>query len=494
MLTCSRVVALALLWTAATAAAYDPLSPVGFGAGTTGGGDVDPVYPTTIDELATYLSDDEPRVIVLQQTFNFTGTEGSTTETGCEPQFAITCNAKNNGYKPQNFIQPSFSTCDGNDIQVTYDNAARTPLIVGSNKTLVGEGTSGVLYGKGIQIEGSNVIVQNIHITQLNPHLVWGGDAIGVFGSGDTPSDNVWIDHVKVSSVGRQMIVLAYAGSNSITISNCDFDGNTEYSASCDGHYYWGFIDDATTLRVTLSHNYIHTMSGRGPKVGGTDGYDTLMHAVNNYFYDNTGHAFDVSTNGYVLAEGNYFDSVTTPRQDDEEGNLFVPASAGDCESYIGRDCVLNTVVDSGTFDSINGANVETKLTSFKTQVGGYSAAAAAQLSVSSSNFGVGDLSSSSSTASDSDVAAEADTDADTEVESDVDTEVESDADTEIESDVDTEVDSDADVEADAEDDEDVDTATETVEPESEASTTETPSTAPTAASLCKTRQRRRRI
>lgn len=41
----------------------------------------------------------------------------------------------------------------------------------------------------------SNVIIQNIHITELNPEYVWGGDAITLDGT-----DMVWIDHVKVRS------------------------------------------------------------------------------------------------------------------------------------------------------------------------------------------------------------------------------------------------------------------------------------------------------
>lgn len=39
----------------------------GFAKGTTGGGDAEPVYPTDIEELTTYLTDEEPRVIVLNK-------------------------------------------------------------------------------------------------------------------------------------------------------------------------------------------------------------------------------------------------------------------------------------------------------------------------------------------------------------------------------------------------------------------------------------------
>lgn len=41
----------------------------GFAKGVTGGGDATAVYPDTIDELVSYLGDDEARVIVLSKTY-----------------------------------------------------------------------------------------------------------------------------------------------------------------------------------------------------------------------------------------------------------------------------------------------------------------------------------------------------------------------------------------------------------------------------------------
>ncbi len=66
-----------------------------------------------------------------------------------------------------------------------------------SNKSLVGEGSSGVIIGKGLRIVSgaTNIIIQNIMITNLNPQYVWGGDAITL-----DNTDLVWIDHVTVST------------------------------------------------------------------------------------------------------------------------------------------------------------------------------------------------------------------------------------------------------------------------------------------------------
>jgi pectin lyase len=166
-------------------------SAEGFAKGVTGGGSATAVYPTTTDELVSYLGDDEARVIVLTKTFDFTSTEGTTTSTGCAPwgtasacQIAINQDDWCDNYQP-----------DAPKVSVSYDNAGLLGITVNSNKSLLGSGSAGVIKGKGLRIVSgaSNIIIQNIHITDLNPHYVWGGDAITLDGT-----DMVWIDHVKV--------------------------------------------------------------------------------------------------------------------------------------------------------------------------------------------------------------------------------------------------------------------------------------------------------
>ncbi|KAE9061205.1 hypothetical protein PF010_g29902, partial [Phytophthora fragariae] len=58
-------------------------SAPGLAAGTTGGGNIALVYPASLDDLKNYLKDSQPRVIVLTKTFDFRGSEGTKTETGC---------------------------------------------------------------------------------------------------------------------------------------------------------------------------------------------------------------------------------------------------------------------------------------------------------------------------------------------------------------------------------------------------------------------------
>lgn len=180
----------------------------------------------------SYLGDSEARVIILEGTFDFRKTEGTTTSTGCAPwgtasacQVAINQDDWCTNYEP-----------DAPSVSVSYDNAGVLGISVGSNKSLVGKSGAKII-GKGIRLNGvSNVIIQNIEITNINPKYVWGGDAITL-----DDTDLVWIDHVHTSLIGRQHLVLGTSASGRVTVSNNFFDGYSTYSATCDNHHYWGF-------------------------------------------------------------------------------------------------------------------------------------------------------------------------------------------------------------------------------------------------------------
>lgn len=377
---------LGLLWAslAMMAGAASAISVVGtaegFANAATGGGSATPVYPTTNDELVSYLGDDQERVIVLTQTFDFTGSDGTTTSAGCEPwgtgsgcQIAIDQDDWCENYEP-----------DAPTTSVTYDEAGVLGITIASDKSLIGEGSSGIIKGKGLRIVSGaqNIIIQNIEITDINPHYVWGGDAITI-----DDSDNVWIDHVTTSLIGRQHIVLGTESSGRVTISNCFINGVTTYSATCDEHTYWALYFTGSNDLITLKDNYIYYTSGRSPKVGG----NTLLHAVNNYWYDNSGNAFEIASGSYILAEGNVFQNVDTPVLSPMDGQLFTVPSTADgtaCATYLGRDCVINAFGDSGTFSSDD--------TGFLADFSGYTVATAtAASSVAAyvtANAGMGNL------------------------------------------------------------------------------------------------------
>lgn len=153
----------------------------GFASGVTGGADGEVSTPTSASELADLLSDDTARVIDLTQTFDFTGT--TKTASGCSPwgteaacQQAL--DAASDWCGREQPDAPSVSNLE-------YDTAALDALKVGSNKSIISSNGKGVLKGKGLSLTSAakNIIIQGITITDLNPGLVWGGDALELDGN-----------------------------------------------------------------------------------------------------------------------------------------------------------------------------------------------------------------------------------------------------------------------------------------------------------------------
>ncbi|KAF8721914.1 Pectate lyase, partial [Rhizoctonia solani] len=317
-----------------TLASQGALAATAFGwaTGTTGGAGGVEAIPSSPQQLKQWLEDNTPRVIILDKTYDFTDTEGSATGPGCKPwscspnvQFAL------NG--------PDWCASTPTKATFTYEVAPTVPIQLGSNKTLRGKGSAGWIKGKGLRILGAtNIIIQNVRFSDMNQQYVWGGDALTLHGG-----SKIWIDHNYFKDVGRQFIVSGFNPTTQVTISNNYFDGRAPF---CDGD------------TMTFAYNYVYHASGRAPKVGGTDGLAQTVHMYNNYFHDISGHALDAAVGSRVLFEGNYIESVKTPTLGDPKGALFAPTSASmnaQCASAIGRNCVSNTLVSSGSL--INAAN-----------------------------------------------------------------------------------------------------------------------------------------
>ncbi|KAG8688698.1 hypothetical protein FRC11_004949 [Ceratobasidium sp. 423] len=322
-------------------------SPFGFASGTTGGAAAAQAIPSSAAELKSWLEDDVTRNILLDRTYDFTDTEarlgcfgpGTVTGPGCKP-WSCTPN-------PQLIIQSD--SCGSNPaITATYKKAGVSGIRVKSNKTILGKGTSGWIKGKGLLLSGvSNVIIQNIRISDLNPQYVWGGDALYI-----DNSSKVWVDHNYFKSVGRQFIVTGFGAAKQVTISNNYFDGQSTWSTGCDEHHYWAFLFAGNGDQITFARNYVYHTAGRGPHAGGMSGYSLTIHIYNNYFNDITGHAIDADTGSKLLVEGNYFNNVKTPSTGNTNGAVFAPTSSSmnsQCSGTLGRNCVSNTLAGSGS-------------------------------------------------------------------------------------------------------------------------------------------------
>ena len=179
------------------------------------------------------------------------------------------------------------------------------------------------------------------------------------------------------------MFVAGNGASNRVTLSNNEFDGSTSWSATCNGHHYWAIYLTGSQDLITMKGNYIHHTSGRSPKIGG----NSLLHAVNNYWYANSGHAFDIAAGGQVIAEGNVFQNVVSPLLSNS-GKLFgAPSTSANtaCTNYLGHTCQLNAFGSSGTLGGTD--------TSFFSNFQGKSIASAAAASSNIANTaGVGKI------------------------------------------------------------------------------------------------------
>ncbi|EEU44572.1 uncharacterized protein NECHADRAFT_106390 [Fusarium vanettenii 77-13-4] len=324
----------------------------GFASGVTGGGAAAAAIPSSVEQLAEWLSDDTERVIVIDKEYDFTGT--TATGAGCD---RISCSSSNGGQ-----LYLGDLSCGGSDntavSSISYDTAGTTALPVGSNKSIIGTNGKGVLKGKGLSLQkgASNVIIQGIEFTDINPGIVWGGDALDLQGG----NDGVWVDHCKFSLVGRMFVVSHYDGSR-LTLSNNEFDGVTTTSASCNGNHYWTMMFIGEGDQVTLDKNYFHDVSGRAPKLG-ADGVTCTFQASNNLFSNMKGHAFDGYNGATALIEGNAFESVNTPITESGASvstffNVPDESAAGSCESSLGRACAINSVdSSSGDWPSLSGS------------------------------------------------------------------------------------------------------------------------------------------
>jgi pectate lyase len=318
--------------------------PYGFGSAVTGGQGGSVVTVTTAAQLAAAVTGNTAKIIQVSGTIDFTGSEGNVNNTCC---LVGQCASG-----PSEYITDDLGACAGKaTFSCTYDKAGTTPLAVGSNKTIIGIGPNATIKGKGFTLVNNvtNIVIRNLTITNLNPQVVWGGDAITISGA-----TNVWVDHTRISLIGRQFIVTGFSPATNVTISYNEFDGNTPYSATCNGAHYWALLMAGSNDTITALGNWVHHTSWRGPHAGGLDTEKINMQFVNDYYMTVPGHAADADLNSNLFFEGTYFSNVTTPFTPTPKGFRYAPVASNlgsttsACTAVLGRACIANAT-DSTT-------------------------------------------------------------------------------------------------------------------------------------------------
>ncbi|WP_327312891.1 pectate lyase family protein [Streptomyces sp. NBC_01235] len=236
-------------------------SPVGFGAGTTGGGSATSVTVSTLDAFKTAVTGSTAKVVRVNGLISLSG-----------------------------------------------------QVDIGSNTTVLGVGSSSGFTGGGLRLKKvTNVVIRNLNISKpLKP-----ADGIEV-----QASTKVWIDHNSFSA-DRDHDKDYYDGlldinhaSDYVTVSWNTFKDH--YKGSLVGHSDNNASEDTGHLRVTYHHNHFSNVYSRIPSLRFGTGhfYDNYVVGAETAVHSRMG--------AQMLVENNVFRStavaVTTNRDSDADG------------------------------------------------------------------------------------------------------------------------------------------------------------------------------
>ncbi len=236
-------------------------SPVGFGAGTTGGGDVSPVTVSSLAEFEAAVTGEAAKVVRVSGLIPLTG-----------------------------------------------------QVDIGSNTTVLGVGSSSGLTGGGLRVkEATNVVVRNLNISKPRKPA----DGITV-----QESTKVWIDHNSFSADRDHDkdyydgLLDINHGSDGVTVSWNTFKDH--FKGSLVGHSDKNADEDTGHLRVTYHHNHFSNVYSRIPSLRFGTGhfYDNYVEGADTAVHSRMG--------AQLLVENNVFRTtkiaVTTSRSSDVDG------------------------------------------------------------------------------------------------------------------------------------------------------------------------------
>lgn len=270
------------------------IAPTGYGAGTTGGGDAEPVVADDVAELTMLLEQAGPAVVLVREgLLDLRRTGGDVTESAACP----TDCPDGSGALTYNLLTPDV-TCDRAMVPMQRNERR---LRVASDKTLVGLGRGALLRGASLDVGVSqNVILRNIALFDVNPTLIEAGDAIGV-----ASAERLWVDHVTFKAISDGFIDVSM-GASAFTGSWLRYDGANEYA--CQGRHPRS--NQMVSTIATFHHTAWLHVNGRAPfatHVGSN------VHLYNDLFSDDVDYAVGSGCGAEVLLEASVFENVRIP-------------------------------------------------------------------------------------------------------------------------------------------------------------------------------------
>jgi pectate lyase len=269
---------------------------------TTGGGSLAPTYVASCAELKLALEDKAPRVVVIDNVIRCNASTPVTVST-CKRA----CDANTNDtIRSVNRVLPAgaqdCSAISGWSASDPIESKTRdeTVINVASNKTLLGHGPGASITGANLYIkQQSNIIIQNLAFSDVNPTLLEAGDAITI-----DAADHVWVDHCSFSTVSDGFVD-AINVSRSVTLSWNRFEG-ADADACAGQHNYASTLEGAS---VTFHHNFFDHTLGCSPKLSG----GSRVHLFNNYWLNVLYYSVQVASESQAIIEGNDFDDAKSP-------------------------------------------------------------------------------------------------------------------------------------------------------------------------------------
>jgi pectate lyase len=249
--------------------------PLGYGQGTTGGGNKPPVEVATLTALQNAID-------------TYSGTGGLVLRYTGKFDFG-------------SIADPCTQhTLPAQTLEIKKKN----------DLTIVGADGSAANFGIHVAGSSSNIILRNLTVG-----LLPGGgdsDAISIEGMSSGVPNNIWIDHNELFS---SLVDCAGAGDTA-------FDGLIDLKKGADhvtiSYNYLhdhhkaslnGYSDDDDAVRhVTFHHNLFEKIGSRTPLQR-----HGFSHVLDNYFLDIQTSGINVRMEGYALIEANYFEKVLNP-------------------------------------------------------------------------------------------------------------------------------------------------------------------------------------
>ena len=271
-----------------------PIAPLGFAAGTTGGGSAEPLLVETTDALVDALKADGPNVVLLPEGLLDVrrGADDETHTQACPTACA------NDASRMTKDLLPDDETCPVATVEAVRNERR---LKVSSNKTLVGLGRGAQLYGGTLDIDDSkNVIVRNVALFGVNPELIEAGDGVTI-----DAGEGIWLDHLSFKSISDGFVDATSSAKN-LTLSWLRNDGENPFA--CEGRHQRS--NEFADTTATIHHTLWRSVNGRAPRVTRST---SRVHLFDNVVSDDVDYAVAAACGAQILLEASVFEDVATP-------------------------------------------------------------------------------------------------------------------------------------------------------------------------------------